>query len=149
MKLATFTVQATMDQSIRWKRGADSGGFASVGSWISGAVDAYLKVRARAGRPLPLGWRRGWFPVTLESGAVVTMRGSVSPPFGAFRGTDSGRLPKGGKFFSLVHLKSLRIIATVRSYGQCRALASELAPLLLRDEAGPFRLAVQREKESV
>ncbi len=76
------------------------------------------------------------------------MRGSVSPPFGAFRGTDNGRLPKGGKFFSLVHLKSRRIIATVRTYGQCQTLASELAPLLLRDEAGAFRLA-ERQKDSV
>lgn len=149
LKVATFTVRASMPQSIAWKRGAESEGFPSVGAWIAGAVDAYLKARTRAGRPLPLAWRRGWFPVTLESGAEVTMRGTVSPPFGAFRGTDSGRSVRGSKVFSLVHLKSRRIIATVRTYGQCQALASELAPLLLRDEAGAFRLAAQREKESV
>jgi hypothetical protein len=149
MKVATFTVRATMPQSIAWKRGAESEGFPSVGAWIAGAVDAYLKARTRAGRPLPLAWRRGWFQVTLESGTVVTMRGMVSPPFGAYHGTDDGRAGHGVKVFSLVHLKSFRIIATLRTYAQCRTLASELAPLLLRDEAGVFRLAAQREKESV
>lgn len=40
MKIATFSVRASMDQSIRWKRASEGEGFASVGSWISGAVDA-------------------------------------------------------------------------------------------------------------
>lgn len=149
MKLAAFTVRATMPQSIAWKRAAEAEGFKSAGAWIAGAVDAYLRARTRAGRPLPLAWRRGWFEVTLESGAVVTMRGSVSPPFGAFHGTDDGRAATGTRVFSLVHLKSCRIIATMGTYKECQALASEMAPLLLRDEAGAFRVAEQRQKESV
>ncbi len=47
MKVATFTVRATMQQSIRWKQAAEAEGCASVGSWAALALDAYLKARAR------------------------------------------------------------------------------------------------------
>ena len=40
-----------------------------------------------AGRPLPLAWRRGRFPVRLEDGETVQVSGHVSPPFGSFSGT--------------------------------------------------------------
>src|SRR6185295_18496901 len=117
MKVSVFNVRGSVEQSARWKRAADAEGHASAGSWLAYAADAYLKARARAGRPLPLAWRRGHFLVTLESEAVVTMRGFVSPPFAAFHGTDNGRSPRGTGVFSLVHLKSRRIIATMRTYG--------------------------------
>src|SRR5215208_7053331 len=59
MRVASFTVHGTAEQSARWKRAAEAEGFASVGAWAAPALDAYLKARARAGRPLPLYWRRG------------------------------------------------------------------------------------------
>ena len=57
-----------------------------------GALDnrSYLKVRARAGLPLLLAWRRfGRFEVYLESGKA-TVRGPISPSFGGFRGDSEG-----------------------------------------------------------
>ena len=49
MKVASFTVRATMAQSVRWKQAAEAHGHASVGTWIAEAVDAHLEARARAG----------------------------------------------------------------------------------------------------
>jgi len=92
LKVAAFTVHASMAQSIAWKRAAEAEGFASVGSWASLALDAYLKARARAGRPLPL----------------------------------------------------------LRSHAQARELASELAPLLLRNELpDPAPIIDRHQRESV
>ncbi len=136
MKVVTFTVRATLAQSERWKRAADAEGFASAGAWLAEAADAYLKVRARAGRPLPLGWHVGRFPVLLEGGEAVTLPGFVSPPFGAFRGTAEGRGYRACRRYSLVYLPERRIIATLRSYGQCKALASEMAPVMIRGDPG-------------
>ena len=137
MKVATFTVRATLAQSARWKRAAEGEGFASVGSWAGGALDAYLEHRARAGRPIPLAWHRGAVSVVLEDGQAVTLRGHVSPPFGIFRGTQLGPPTyKGAKRFTLVHLPTRRIVATLRTNRQCQALASELAPIFARDEHG-------------
>jgi hypothetical protein len=56
LKVASFTVRATMAQSAAWKRTAEAEGHASVGAWAADALDAYLKVRAQAGKPLPLFW---------------------------------------------------------------------------------------------
>jgi hypothetical protein len=135
VKVATFTVRATEAQSIRWKQAADAEGHRSPGTWLAEAADAYLKVRARAGRPIPLAWHRGRFPVVLEGGEAVTLTGFVSPPFGAFRGDVTG--PKlGHHLYTLVHLPDRRIVATLRTYGQCRALASEMAPVLIRGDPG-------------
>jgi hypothetical protein len=133
VKTATFTVRATEKQSVRWKRAAEGEGFASVGSWAGGALDAFLEHRARAGRPIPLSWSYGFVRVVLD-GREVTLRGFVSVPFGAYRGTAEGPASIGRKRFTLVHLPSRRIIATLRSYRQCQALAAELAPILTRDE---------------
>ncbi len=145
MKVATFTVRGTLAQSERWKRAADAEGFASAGAWLADAADAYLKVRARAGRPLPLAWRRfGHFPVRLESG-TVTLKGRVSPPFGAFCGTAEGPSTyTGRKRHTLVYIPDGRIIATLRSYRQCQVLASELAPVLLRGELPDSAPIVER-----
>jgi hypothetical protein len=133
VKTASFTVRATLAQSERWKRAADAEGYTSAGGWLADAADAYLKARARAGRPLPLAWRRGRFSVKLDGGELVTVSGHMSPPFGSFCGTGEGPSAyTGRKRHVLVHLPGSNIIATLRSYRQCTALASELAPVLLR-----------------
>ncbi|HVR95227.1 MAG TPA: hypothetical protein VMW27_01340 [Thermoanaerobaculia bacterium] len=132
MKVATFTVSATQEQSIRWKRAAEAEGHRSAGTWLAAAADAYLKVRARAGHPLPLAWRLGAFTVHLMDGREIQVRGLISSPFGIYRGTSDG--PDRNRARTLVHLPSGRIIATLKSSGQCRTLAAELAPLLLRGE---------------
>jgi hypothetical protein len=95
MKTASFTVRASMPQSIAWKRAAESEGFASCGAWLARAADAYLKVRAKAGLPLPLVWRRGRLRVILEDGADVELPGWISRPFGHFHGTPGGPIPAG------------------------------------------------------
>lgn len=81
MKVATFTVRATQEQAIRWNRAAAAEGHRFAGTWLACAADAYLKVRAKAGLPLPLAWQRfGRFRVILMDGAEVEVRGVVSPP---------------------------------------------------------------------
>lgn len=135
MKVASFTVRASMAQSVRWKQAAEGEGFASVGSWAGRALDAYLEARTRAGCPIPLAWHRGAVRVALE-GREVTLKGWVSPPFGIFCGTVTGPGVRGSKLQTLVHLPAGRIIATLRSHRQCRALAAELAPFYARDEHG-------------
>src|SRR5919205_76379 len=102
-----------MQQSIAWKRAAAAEGFASVGSWAALALDAYLKARARAGRPLPLSWRWGRFPVLLDSGETVSIRGYVSPPFFLYRGTLAGPAPNS-KHYTLIHQPDGKLIATLR-----------------------------------
>lgn len=135
MKTASFTVRATMPQSIRWKQAADGEGFASVGSWAGRALDAYLEARTRAGRPIPLAWHRGTVRVVLD-GQEVPLKGWLSPPFGIFCGTVNGPGVRGSHLQTLVHLPAGRIVATLRSHRQCRALAAELAPIFARDEHG-------------
>jgi len=152
MTTAAFTVRATMPQSVRWKLAAESEGFASCGAWLARAADAYLKLRAKAGIPLPLAWHRGRFRVTLESGIVPELRGSVSPPFGHFRGDSDGPRRAGHKVYSLVYLPGRRIVATFRYARHCRALAAELAGVWARNggedgdiRAGPLIERHERE----
>ncbi|HEY3572113.1 MAG TPA: hypothetical protein VGP73_29570 [Thermoanaerobaculia bacterium] len=148
MKVATFTVHATAEQSVRWKRAAEAEGHRSAGTWLAAAADAYLKARARAGHPLPLAWHLGKFTARLMDGRELQVRGVVSPPFGIFRGTSHG--PDRNKLRTLVHLPTGRIIATLKSSRQCRALAAELAPVLLRGELPDPALIIQRNvRESV
>ena len=131
MKVATFTVHATAEQSVRWKRAAEAEGHRSAGTWLA-AADAYLRVRARAGQPLPLAWHLGAFTARMMDGREIQVRGVVSPPFGVFQGNSHG--PDGNKLRTLVHLPTSRVIATLKSSRQCRALVAELAPVLLRGE---------------
>lgn len=147
MKTTAFNVRATMEQSRRWKMAADGEGCASVGAWLALAADAHLQHRIRAGRPLPLAWRVGRFVVELEDGSRITVPGFVSPPFGAFRGSVSGAAPEGCHRYTLVHLASARIIATFKTYKQCKALASELAPLLIRDEQASASVTERHVRE--
>ena len=145
LKVASFTVRATQAQSERWKRAAEGEGYASAGAWLADAADAYLRARVRAGRPIPLAWRKGRVSVLLEAGQEATLPGFLSPPFGAFRGDAAGPKP-GHHFYSLVLLNDRRIIATLRTYAQVRALAAELAPTLLRGELPDPAPVVERHR---
>jgi hypothetical protein len=148
VKVATFTVRGSQAQSERWKRAADAEGFPSAGAWLAEAADAYLKVRARAGRPLPLAWHLGRFSVALMDGSEFNTRGKISPPFGIYQGTSHG--PDRNKLRTLVHIPTRRVIATLRSFRQCRALAAELAPVLLRGELpDPAAIIERHARESV
>lgn len=142
MKTAAFTLRATERQSLAWKRAADAEGFPSVGAWAALALDAYLKVRAKAGLPIPLAWRLGFFRARLVDGRDAELRGKVSPPFGIFQG--SGHGPDRNALRTLVYLPTGAIIATLRTSRQCRTLASELAPVLLRGELPAPRPIVER-----
>jgi hypothetical protein len=133
LKVASFTVHADARQSVRWKQAAEGEGFTSVGAWLAAAADSYLKARTRAGLPIPLAWRRGRFRVELQGGAVE-LPGFVSLPFGAFRGTAAGRGVQACHRYTLVYVPSGRILATVRTYQQCKSLASELARLWVRGD---------------
>jgi len=144
VKVATFTVHATAEQSVRWKRVAEAEGHRSAGTWLAAAADAYLRVRARAGQPIALAWHLGAFSARLMDGREVQVRGVVSPPFGVFQGTSHG--PDGNKLRTLVHLPTSRVIATLKSSRQCRALAAELAPVLLRGELPDSAPIIERHR---
>ena len=149
MKNVTLTVRATLEQSARWKRAADAEGFPSAGAWLAAAADAYLEQQARAGRPLPLSWRKGTYPVRFESGEVRTVRGHLSPPFFAYRG-GADRPDIYSRHFSLIFLPDGRLVASLRSYRQIRALAAELAAGLLRGNLPEPAAVVERhQRESV
>ena len=134
LKTASFTVHATVQQSVRWKQFAEAEGHSSVGAWLAGAADAYLKQRAKTGAPIPLAWHWGSFPVRLLDGEEVKVAGYVSPPFAYYLGTAHGPLQLGRKRYTLVHLPTRRLLATLRHAKQARTLASDLAPVFARDE---------------
>jgi hypothetical protein len=138
VKVASFTVHANAQQSARWKQAAEGEGFPSVGRWLAGAADAYLKVRARAGLPIPLAWRKGVFRVELDGGETI-VRGYVSLPFGVLYGTPAGvPLYLGAHRYTLVYIPSKQALATLRTYAECRSLAAELARQWFRaDGAAP------------
>jgi hypothetical protein len=124
MKVAQFTVQATAQQSARWKQAAEGEGYTSVGVWLAGAADAYLKARARAGMPIPLAWRAGRFRVVLFNGESIEVSGVVSPPFGAFRGTEAGPVSRGRARHTLVYIPTGRIVATLFYRAQVKTLGA-------------------------
>ena len=131
VKVASFTVRATERQSLRWKRAAEAEGHASAGTWLAEAADRHLDAMQRAGRPVPLAWRRAaTFTVRMPQGET-RVHGWASHPFGLYRGTDAGR-DHQHNFFTLVFLPAGRIIATLRSAAQCRTLAAELARLWVK-----------------
>jgi len=132
LKTASYTVRASTAQAERWNRTAQSEGYASTGAWIADAVDLHLKARARMGRPLPLAWHRGRCRVLLDGGELL-VKGFASPPFFAFRGTTAGHDPQASHYTLTLHASG-RIVATLATYAQCRALASEIAPALLRGD---------------
>lgn len=132
---------------MRWNRAAEAEGHRSAGTWLAEAADCYLKARARAGRPLPLAWRSGRFRVLLMDGSEVEVQGKVSPPFGTFQGTSEGRDTNQPR--TLVHIPTRRVIATLRTARQCKALASELAPVYARDEATTTGVVERHRREAV
>jgi hypothetical protein len=135
MKTASFTVHADVRQSARWKQAAEGEGYPSVGGWLAAAADRHLQAVARSGRPVPLAWRRGCFTVRLEGGELVPVKGHVSPPFGSFAGTEEGPASYCGRHrHPLVFLPDCRVIATLRSFRECKTLAAEIAPALIRGE---------------
>lgn len=142
MKVASFTVHADIRQSARWKQAAEAEAFASVGAWLARAADVYLRVRDKAGLPIPLAWHLGAFTVRQIDGRELEVRGMISPPFALYRGTAYG--PDRNKRRTLVHLPSGQIIATLKSSRQCRALASEIAPILLRHDLPDLLPVVER-----
>jgi hypothetical protein len=142
MKTAAFTVHGDARQSTRWKQAAEGESFSSVGAWLARAADAYLRIREKAGLPVALAWHRGVFKVRQIDGREREMRGMISPPFALYRGTAYG--PDRNKGRTLVHLPSGRIIATLRRSAQARALASEIAPVLLRGELPDLGPVVER-----
>ena len=144
LKTATFTTRATAHQSARWKQAAEAEGFQSVGAWLAGAADAYLKLRARAGLPIPLAWRSGVFSVRLSSGETARVHGKMAPPFAYYEGTE--RQPSDGhghRRFTLVYIPTCRTLATLRYSRDCKTLAAELARTWMKGEepdtrAGPI-----------
>jgi hypothetical protein len=136
LKTASFTVKATMAQSVAWKRAAEAHGHVSVGSWLAEAVDRYLDALKKAGKPVPLAWNRfGRFRVRLMDGREVEVPGRTSPPFAIFRGNAVGPLGRGAARHSLVFLPEARIVATLATERWCKELASDLSrvwPLLQR-----------------
>ena len=146
MKVAHFTVRATAAQSARWKQCAAADGHGSVGAWLETVADAYIRTRARQGLPMPLGWYLGGFRVLLADGREVEVWGKVSPPFGCYVWTEEG--PDGrDKAWTLVHLPSRHIIATLRHSRAAKALAAELAPIWLRDRELAAATVERHERE--
>jgi hypothetical protein len=133
VKVASFTVRATMAQSVAWKRAAEAHGHASPGTWIAEAVDRYLDALKKAGKPIPLAWNRfGRFKVRLMDGREVEVPGRCSPPFGIFRGNAKGPLGLGAGRHTLVFLPDSRIVATMASERHCKELASDLSRIWVR-----------------
>ena len=147
LKVASFTAHATIDQSTRWKIAAEADGHRAVGSWLAEAADCYLKARARAGNPIPLAWHRGRFRVLLMDGTEIEVHGMISPPFGQYQGTCKGSDENAKR--TLVHIPSGRIIATLRTARQCKALASELAPVYARDDATTAGVVERHRREAM
>jgi len=153
LKVATFTVRATMAQSIAWKRAAEAEGHAAVGTWLAEAADRHLDALRRAGKPLPLAWGKGRFRVRLESGTEPEVRGWIARPFGLFHGTQAGPLLHGGShLYTLTYLPARRPLATFRTAAHCKSLASELSRLWVRwggqepaEDPAPLLQRFQRE----
>ena len=128
MKTTAFTVRADSRQAAIWQRWAAAEGFDAVGRWLSAAADSYVKARVKAGLPLPLSWRSGTFHAILATGELVTVRGKLAPPYGYFEGSEQGpTFGIGKRRFTLVHMPSKAIVATLRYAGDCKSLGAELA----------------------
>jgi hypothetical protein len=153
LKVASYTVKATTAQAAAWNRAAQAHGHASTGSWIAEAVDRYLDALKKAGRPLPLAWRRsGRIKVRLMDGREIEVPGCTSPPFAIYRGSATGPGQRGAGPRTLVFLPEARIIATLRSERACKALASELSRVWVRwggqvpaEDPAPLLQRFQRE----
>jgi hypothetical protein len=130
MKVAAFTVRGTVAQSARWKQAAEAEGHSSVGAWLARAADGYIRAATLTGRPRPLAWHKAAFRAVLESGPAM-VRGQISPPFASYRGNRADHW-RGAHSHVLVILSTGRILATLPTARDCKALASELARLWVR-----------------
>lgn len=87
----------------------------------------------KAGVPVPLAWRSGHFSARLVTGELFVVTGYLSPPFGAFAGTEEGPAEYDGKHrYTLAYVPDGRILATLRTFKECKALAAELARTWVR-----------------
>jgi hypothetical protein len=142
LKVAHFTISATMEQSIRWKQVAEAAGH-PVASWLALAADAYLKATtsnptptpANPPPPVPRRWHKGRFRVVLVGGNEVEVEGMTAHPFGYFTGSATGPRDFAGRI--LVHLPTRRMIASARTTRQIRDMAAELEPAYVRGEGVP------------
>src|SRR5690348_11867508 len=98
---------------------AEADGHRAVGSWLAMAADLYLKVRARAGNPIPLAWHLGRFRALLD-GEEVEVKGQISRPFGIYCGTSRALGYAGRHRHTLIHLASREVIATLRTSKQAK-----------------------------
>jgi hypothetical protein len=114
-----------------------------VGSWAGRALDAYLEARTRAGRPIPLAWHRGVVRVVLD-GQEVTLRGFVSLPFGAYRGTAEGPASMGRKRFTPAAVA----LGKLGGLKGGKARAEKMTPQARRESARNAALARWRPKAS-
>ncbi len=127
MKVQTYTVRASAEQARTWTTAARAEGHASVGPWIATALDAYIYLRKRQAKPVPLAWARfGRFAVKLQD-REEAVSGRISYPFGVYRGSLTGPLSRGAGRFSLVYTPTGRVLATLMSERACKGLAAELA----------------------
>ena len=66
LKVAHFTIAASVEQSARWKQAAELMGHLSIGTWLAEAADTFMEARTRAASPgaagavppIALSWRR-------------------------------------------------------------------------------------------
>lgn len=126
-------IRADARQAARWKRAAEAEGFEGIGQWAAFALDAYVELRGKVGRSVPLAWRSGQFSARLAGGELATVTGFISPPFGAFAGSEEGPASYGERHrYTLAYLPDGRILATLGTYKECRALAADLARTWVR-----------------
>lgn len=146
MKTVQYNCRGSEEQARRWQRATEADGYRSVGAWLAWAADSFLKARARAALPVPLAWSLGSFVVVLD-GQEVKVRGWLSPPFYLFRGTSAGPSYPGRHLYTLCY--GSKIVATLKSAAQCKRLGSEMAPVILRDEARASALVERHVREQV
>jgi hypothetical protein len=94
-----------------------------------------LKVRAQAGQPLPLAWRRGRFKVRLLDGAEPELWGWIAEPFAFYRGDQAGPGYHGRHLYTLTYMPALQMLGTYRYARECRTVASELARRWINQQA--------------
>ena len=137
LRLASFTIAATVEQGAAWKRAAELAGHLSIGTWFAEAADCHAAAHQRPGAsilppplpPIALSWRRGGrFRVVLEEGREEERAGMISQPFGIFKEEAAGPTSTA---YTLAYLPERRILGTFRYSEQARALAAGLASTLL------------------
>jgi hypothetical protein len=78
-------------------------------------------------------------PNSVKEPYEIEVKRRTSDPFGIFRGSHHGKEDGPGASFSLVHLTTRRIIATLSRQKDCTMLAAELMPLRSIGRRGTLR----------